>query len=192
MSRAISNRKVVPVHVHVRTYLGEQSALPLIEWLNSRPSSQRGLVEWITDRVVMLEQDNTVVERARDVLHMVQGAFRQHLAFRPVLELSFDEVARRKRWTFHWEPVAKAKVRQTEMKAILMIFELAAQGLVSRVRKCARPRCNQWFWARFERQRFHSRPCQEQDYHSTPAWRERRRTYMRELRQLHKKRGQRK
>jgi hypothetical protein len=184
VSRTINHRKTTSVHVHDRTYLGEQTARPLIDYLNSLPLGRSDVVGWMSDRLVMIEEDTVKEERARDILHLVQRALPRP-TFRPVLSLFFDELAGRKRWRLDWEPVAKTKAKQAE--ALLALFELAAQGLVSRVRGCAKPGCHKWFWARFDRQRFHSKPCQERDYHTTPAWREHRRRYMQKLRDLHKK-----
>jgi hypothetical protein len=195
------DRQSARSHVHERTYLGEETARPLIEYLNSLPPGGDA-VEGLLERIVFIDEDpGTKVERLQDVLCLVQGAYRgalPTLTFRPVLSLSFDPTAGRKRFTFHWEPVNEADARQAE--AFLAIFELASQGLISRVRKCARPECNRWFWAKFEHQRFDLKSCQEQTYHLAPEWKAKRALYMRKARlrekereqkfqQLHKRRG---
>lgn len=57
-------------------------------------------------------------------------------------------------------------------------------GVYDRIRKCRR--CQVWFYARREHQRFCSQRCQIAHYKSSAEWREYRKGYMRELREGHK------
>jgi hypothetical protein len=92
-----------------------------------------------------------------------------------------------KRWKFVWMPLANRGVRDPHGLALVALYELVSQGIISRVRKCQRDECGRWFWAKFEHQKFDSKRCQEQSYHDAPAWKKRRAAYMRQLRADHKR-----
>jgi len=70
-----------------------------------------------------------------------------------------------------------------EADAVCRIIEMSHDGYFDRLKLC---RCDKWFFAKFSHQRFCSVKCQQSEYRSDPEFRERRRRYFKELRQLHK------
>jgi hypothetical protein len=66
--------------------------------------------------------------------------------------------------------------------ALYNLLQLAEQGLLDRVRQCARQECRKWFFARFATQKFDDKECQLAAYHSDPQWKQYRREYMKKLR----------
>lgn len=66
-----------------------------------------------------------------------------------------------------------------ESDAMSSLLRLAEQGRLNRLRKCA---CGQWFYARFNHQRFCAQPCQQRDFRTTDEFRAYRRKYMRTYR----------
>ena len=71
-----------------------------------------------------------------------------------------------------------------EEDAILRIMDLAREGILSRVRRCS---CGDWFFAKFSHQKFCCTRCQQDYYRSSEEYRAKRRLYMKNLREIHKK-----
>ena len=182
MSRAINTPKKASIHVHARTYFAEQDAQPLVDWLNSRARKKNDPVLALKGTISEMEKPDAfldpLTEEARARLEVGYG-----LLFRPSLTMVYRQGKRIGGWEFSWEPVNEADRKQ--QLALVTLFELASQDLASRVRMCS---CGRWFWARFERQHFHSKKCQEGTYKGTPEWKAGRAAYMRRLRHLHKQR----
>jgi hypothetical protein len=68
----------------------------------------------------------------------------------------------------------------SEAQAIVYLLDVAALGLIDRIRQCGW--CTTWFFARFKHQRFCKTACQQNGYAKTPGWRKHRRDYMRKYR----------
>jgi hypothetical protein len=73
------------------------------------------------------------------------------------------------KWIFGW--YSSAGARAAEM--IFRIVRLGERGLLARVRKCTR--CERWFYAKFNHQRFCGKKCQLQHYQTSEEWKQRRR-----------------
>jgi hypothetical protein len=71
----------------------------------------------------------------------------------------------------------------TEQDAILSLMELCNEGLLGNISKC---NCGDWFYKNFVHQKFCCTLCQQRHYRSSAEWKAKRRSYMRELRALHK------
>jgi hypothetical protein len=72
----------------------------------------------------------------------------------------------------------------TEEDAIVAIIDLAREGLLCKLRRC---HCRDWFFANFIHQKFCCTRCQQEYYRSSEDYKAKRRTYMKNLRELHKK-----
>jgi hypothetical protein len=72
----------------------------------------------------------------------------------------------------------------TEGDAIVQIIELAQVGEIARIRRCT---CGDLFFFRFAHQKFCCVGCQQEFYRSSPEYKAMRRTYMKNLRAVHKK-----
>ena len=178
--------KTVSSHVHARTYLGEESAKPLLTWLNSRDRKESDTIEQLKEAIDVLDGYRKFIPpkrrrqgelakinlRSRNGTHIFESinVWPQIRAHTDTSLGSNGRSIRPGRWLFGWQPVDRKGMKEAQAFALVTLFELASQDLAWRVRKCAKPGCGQWFWARFEHQKFHARPCQEQHYHSTPAW----------------------
>jgi hypothetical protein len=91
------------------------------------------------------------------------------------------------RWTVDW--YGGKRLTPDEARAVFRFLQLSSEGLLSRVKRCANQKCGRWFYARFVHQQYDSARCKDQVLQSDPGWKERRRQYMRRLRQIHKERG---
>ena len=190
MSREIKHRSYTRSQVHdvrARIYIGEESAQCLIEWLNSRKGNKTDRIEKLLRLLLEAERSDTLEASYKlngqiaDIRHSLNLRFEPRLAFLP------DTSS----WTFAWIPLGNKAISRPEAFALLALLDLTSKGLASRIRKCQMPGCNQWFWARFEHQKFHATSCQDEAYHSTPAWKAKRAARMRELRKEQRLREQR-
>ena len=187
MGRAINTRKNAQSHVHAKSYFGEFDASVVVDYLNSKDRLE-------TDDPVetLLEMNQglpfeTSEQELKDYLATLVR--KSKLAVAPVLgDVGPD------RWEVDWRLVGR--MPPTVGLAIVKLLHLADKGLIGRVRRCAGEqtkqtgprswntvRCEKWFYARFEHQRFHSAQCQERTFKSSPAWKKQRSEYMKRLRQ---------
>lgn len=63
---------------------------------------------------------------------------------------------------------------------------LLKRGMLNRIRHCKKPDCRKLFWARFSHSEYHDESCRLAVEAASPIYRERRRDYMREQRELEK------
>ena len=84
------------------------------------------------------------------------------------------------RWVVEWEPASRRDLARTQ--AFSSCIELARQGLLQRIKPCARKGCAKRFFARFAHQQFCSSKCQRAEIRSTEEWKKSRREYMKRLR----------
>jgi hypothetical protein len=193
MWRANKTSKKAHSHVHARSYFGEDIAKGLLEWLNS-PRKRPDLVEEFLQASMELAlgvNDFAAVKKIKAVLHKAD------LKRIPYLHVPFVQkgerwspgrrhsvprlVLDRSRWDVQWDPVSKSMIR-AQAVAFSSCLDLGATGLLGRIRTCKREACGQWFFAKFEHQRFHSEQCQQQTFKSSPEWKKQRAEYMKRLR----------
>jgi len=160
-------------HVHDRSYFGEFDSAPLIAWLNAKVRPKDDPVEQLLE----MNQRLPVQSTEHDVRsYLAQIVRRSKLAVAPVLT-----GATARKWEIDWKLVGNMDSRQG--LALVRMLHLADQGLIERVRKCAKPGCGKWFFARFKHQLFDSARCQQETFKQDPAWKKQRADYMRRLRQ---------
>jgi hypothetical protein len=169
-------------HLHMREYWGELDAGPLVLWLN-KAGEQNALT-----RLIRLNGEGRSDEIRQDVAKFVRW---HHIAFAPAVLSVADD-----RWEIEWRmvgsmtPVSRktrrlfglGATRPAFGLAFIALLRLADRGLLGRVRKCDRQECGRWFYARFNHQLFHSRPCQERTYRTDPAWKKKHAEQMKRLR----------
>jgi hypothetical protein len=165
-------------HVHAREYWGELDAGPLCEWLNRKYRPAGDPIE------KLIRLNGELATPLRDVVGEIRSMVgklvrKSKLAVAPVVGDVTTEL-----WTVSWNLVGKMPPAQG--LAFVKLLHLADKGLLDRVRKCAWEKCSRWYYARFEHQGFCSTRCQQQAARSTPAWREKRKDYMRRLRRVKK------
>ena len=195
------------VHEH-RTYLGEPTARRLLKRLNSQPRKKSAYrierllkaASEMSERMVAAVKSPQFkrLERSR-LPGLAKGAFVMEMCreinsilgeyrLRPVL---FPEEQDRwgiDRWAIVWDSARKG-ITTADALDLQDFLDLAREGLLSRLKKCANPKCRRWFYARFTHQRFDSAWCQQETFRSDPKWKQKRREYMKKLRQFHKRRG---
>lgn len=164
--------------MHERSYFGAFDASPVVAWLNSKARPAGDPVE----KLVMLNAKLHMPEAEQELWDYLAGIVRKaKLGVAPVL---LDASPRR--WRVDWRMVGRMDARQG--LALIKLLHLADAGLLHRIRKCAAKTCGQWFYAKFEHQRFHSPKCQQMAFRTDPDWQMYRRDYMKKLRQEHRMR----
>jgi predicted RNA-binding Zn ribbon-like protein len=73
-----------------------------------------------------------------------------------------------------------------ELWGVLTAVELAQEGRIAKLKKCANPNCKRWLFARFKHQRFCSVACHEMFHRTDEADKERRRKWAKNNYQSHK------
>jgi hypothetical protein len=146
----------------------------LIDWLNAkgRPGNDpvEKLLEW--NARMQSEVPWPVDETKAYLARLVR---RTKFAVAPVLV-----GLRPNRWQVDWRLVGR--MAAAEGLALIKLLQLAEQGLLGRVRKCAKKECGRWFFARFQHQRFDKAKCQQETFRSDPEWKQKRAEHMRRLR----------
>lgn len=167
-------------NMHERSYFGEFTAEPLIAWLNlRRPKGDpvEGLIRLNADlstfplcgfpeRTVAEEIRKKVAKTLRDT----------GFALSPMVKMATPKI-----WEIDWQLVGRMDPRQG--LALVKLLQLAERAALHRVRQCGDKECGQWFYARFQHQRFHAKKCQQQTFRHDPEWQMYRRDYMKNLRQ---------
>ncbi len=165
-------------HVHERDYFGDRTAEPVIDWLNSKRRPEPDVV------ADLLELNGQLPLSFQELLdYFAEIVRRSKFATAPVLL-----GVRPNHWKIDWRLVGNMDAEQG--LAFGKLIHLAEQGLLGRIRKCAKKECGRWFYARFEHQKFHAQKCQVEAFRSDPQWKEQRREYMKQLRQEKKLREQ--
>ncbi len=165
----------------VHTFQGEDLAVPILKWLarGDRPADDR------VERLVRLEY-----ERSRELLPGVTGedqAPRIVQLVNSTMRLwDFGRVHKATQtghdWTVAWRSKPSKEAAPAEILAFHNCLLLKQQGLLHRIRQCARPGCQEWFFAKFEHQNFHSDVCRIAVLSADETRKEARKKYMRDLR----------
>jgi len=167
LSRTLSH-----VHDEGRTYLGEQSAEPLLAYLNAgrRGKKKPGVIEELVlaDRKLASLAESF---EGIDKIHRLLRRLKLTATLTPVLHTSKFRPGGYHSWKIDWFP-----------RPLAALLGLAEKGLLDRVRSCAKPGCGRFFFARFSHQRFHSQRCQDQTYRTSLEWKKKKRAYMKNLR----------
>ena len=186
MSQLISQR---PVLRRRPSYYGENLAAPLLEYLNTgkkNPDIEALLAA--NAELIQGTNVNAAVKTIRRLLvraklkpyfyvPMVQKGQRWSPAWKQnVRKMVLDNT----RWVVEWEPASRRDLARTQ--AFTSCIELARQGLLQRIKPCARKGCAKRFFARFAHQQFCSSKCQRAEIRSTEEWKKSRREYMKRLR----------
>lgn len=84
-------------------------------------------------------------------------------------------------WKIQWHGHQKAHRMKEELvpQALFALLDLAAEGVLDRVKCCANPKCGRWMYALLPQAKFHSEGCQRRAYEASPDRRERRRQWAR-------------
>jgi len=172
MRRAIKPPKNAHSHVHARSYFGELGAAVVVDWLNSRRKLANDPIEKLLEFNSQLPLQATEHQIDAYLSALVRRA---KFAVAPVLVNAAPD-----KWRIDWKLVGKMDAQQG--LALTRLLHMADQGLIGRVRKCAKESCGRWFYAKFEHQRFHAKRCQQEKFKTSPEWQEQRREYMKQLR----------
>ncbi len=166
--------------VHAKSYWGEDSARPLIHWLNAALRPGRDPVE----QLVRLEQERRVRDSRPQICQLVKRTVRTwNFHLMPIPSMTDTG------WNVAWRHSAAASPSQA--LAFTQALHLASQNLLDRVRKCPRKACSKYFFSRFAHQMFCCAKCRREQLRSTEEWKSARREYMRRLRRDNKERERR-
>jgi hypothetical protein len=178
MGRANKTSKKAHSHVHGRSYFGEFDGNVVVDWLNSKRRPQGDPIE----KLIELNVGRPFKSIEEDVDTYLRRLIRRSkFALAPLIKSAVPG-----HWEIAWNSVGDMDHDQS--LALVKLLHLANEGLIGRVRRCARKECGTWFYAKFDHMRFHSKTCQESTFKSSPEWREARRSYMRRERHNQKQR----
>jgi len=152
-------------HLHNRSYFGEFAAGPLVDWLNSDTRRKKFPKGDAIERGLELNAGIPIQSTQHDVeSYIARLVAKSKFAVAPTVESVSPS-----QWTVKWTPVGKLDFRQG--MALIKLLQLADDGLLDRVRKCAKKECGRWFYAKFIHQRFHDLICQQQTFRDDPDYR---------------------
>jgi hypothetical protein len=173
-----------------RVYRGEATAQLLLEWLNSKPENElrqqaRFKVEEFVKSILQLEQHvghrrrkqlTEELDRAQTKVNVTLAdyLFVQTVDYVPPESLN---------WTLKCSHDYELNFVPGEAEAVACAVDLARQGLLTKVRKCA---CGEYFFARTHDQRHHSTPCREEFWEKSPERKRRRRKLAKRYYRLHR------
>jgi hypothetical protein len=189
-----------------RRYFGEETAAPLVKWLNTARGESLALIERLLAAAARRRSVSEPVTRQRSdrmlrVLHTPAPVAREIRKMPPSdtykqgqsatfqeATVEINSILRqvgltpqlfatvRGRWIIRW---CGQGVSGSEAGALFKLLELGSLGLLHRVMQCANPKCARWLYAAPPHKRFHSIECQMTVYESDPDRKEARREWMR-------------
>lgn len=161
------------------TFAGETEGQFLAGWLNADTSADRKQSE-LPKRIAQLIEDmNTnsdlLINRGRADPVLTERIDHELLRYPLRVQTSqVHDAGKYKsfpepRWLFTWSSAGGGQVA----KVIFYIVRLGERGFLRRIRRCIR--CERWFFAKFNHQRFCGKRCQELHYQTGEYWKQRRR-----------------
>jgi hypothetical protein len=160
-------------------FAGESEASALLDWLNGQghksqeqPGARKNIANLITN---MNANSDLFIRRGKPDPELT-GRIDRELSRYPlrVETVHVQDTGRYKsfpepRWILRWS----CRAGQRVASMILIVVRFAETGLLRRIRRCLR--CNNWFFARFNHQRFCEKRCQVLHYQTGEYWKQRRR-----------------
>jgi hypothetical protein len=168
-------------------FAGQQGANALVEWLNDDEPQRIGTEK--DERRAEARTRKRIAQLVEDLNRSAETYIRGGKSDAALTKQIDDELSRyalmvktfhvqdegqyktfaEPKWIFGWYSSRGARVAEM----IFGIVRLGERGLLGRVRTC--PRCEKWFYAKFNHQRFCSKKCQLQHYQTSEEWKRRRR-----------------
>lgn len=175
MTDTLSHMHTIKTYFPER-YFGETGGQMVAQWLNTHRDKRDPLRRLLEANGEFRKGGFAPSEAGRKVDSTLREILRgSRLGVAPVIvEVTASS------WRFDWRPIGRMKPARA--LALFKLLQLAEQGLLDRLRQCAKPACGRWFFARFRHQRFHSTKCQLDVFRSAPEWKQKRRDYMKRLR----------
>ncbi len=169
------SRTVTKSRTQQRTYPGQDTAEPLVKWLNRVGTGD--LVELLdtAERYRKLEYpESQTKSKIAGLLKAKINSILIGYKFSPVV----DRIGHR--WKVEWCARGSNVV---DAWVFLFAIDLAERGLLHKLKRCANPTCGKWLFAGTDSKRFHSPSCAVKNFHSRDEWKQHRADYMREWRQ---------
>jgi hypothetical protein len=168
-------------------FAGQQEAKALVEWLNDEELPRIGAGR--AERRAEARTRKLIARLVQDLNRSAETYIREGKPDPALTEQIDNELSRytlrvktfqvrdegkyktfaEPKWIFGWYSHGGARVAEM----IFRIVRLGERGLLGRVRKCTR--CERWFYAKFNHQRFCGKKCQLQHYQTSEEWKRRRR-----------------
>jgi hypothetical protein len=161
----------------VHEFRGQNSAEMVIKWLKQPGIPLTGEVQKLIQFSTRLAGGDLSVGQ-EIVEHIADTVAKWKLGWAPVASFSTLDGLEIK-----WKPIADTRtVPPALWDAYWHAVQLLEQGLLHRIRQCARPGCEEWFFGKFDHQNFHSDACRIASLSTDEQRKEARRKYMRDLR----------
>lgn len=173
------------------SFLGEEEARPLVEWMNRVGKKRRKPVEDLLKRLlrVMIGPQEQEIDRADKQPYL--AVVRNRMPYAQAVKDLQRELKRLHRWpelTLVRSPEARVYFRWTSgdetVNAKLSLVELAAMDLAWRLRPCKLASCGKWFFAKFKHQWSCCPAHQQSFYRQSNEWKEHRRKWSKEYRKV--------
>lgn len=158
-------------------FYGSDIATPFIRFLNSGEQVPAELTEGVAN--IRRSRDGAVRKLRIGKLNAFLIAHR--FLFAPVIEDVTPSGAVR----FGWCPVGQEHTHQMQANLVSMWLEVAQEGLLSKIKLCANPKCGKWFFAKFPHHTCCTLKCRDAAAKQDTDRRERRRAYERKYYQQH-------
>jgi len=166
----------VKEEVRKHKFYGQDQAQIVIDYLNQTGIDiVNPVVQLIEDtqqfKAGQLEKGFDIVRRINDVTRDLKLGVTESHAFSTLDGFTSKEV-----------PTGDPKDAPLSFAFTRAVW-LHKQDLLDRIRHCQKPDCNQWFFAVLPQQAFHSDACRLETMAKDPKFKERRKKYMRQLRE---------
>ena len=173
------------------SYLGEEEARPLVEWMNRVGNKKRAPVVNLYRSLLRMMLGPQATDISEGDAELGIAVVRGSTAYGREAKKLQRELKSLHRWpemSLVNIPEAKFELRWTStdetVKAKLIVVELAIMGLAQRLRPCKLKSCRKWFFARYKHQWFCCTPHQQSFYRQGTEWKEHRRKWSKEYRKL--------
>jgi hypothetical protein len=173
------------------TFLGEQEARPLVEWLNRANREKSAPVVALYRNLVrlMLGPEPTDLKEVNTEPYI--GVASGESTYGRLMKKVQWEMRTLHRWpvvslvnmadgNFRFEWIAEDEV--TKMKLALVDLAMLGKGTFVNLRICKFRGCGKWFFRRYKHQGFCCTAHQQSDYRQSPEWKEHRRNWAKDNR----------
>jgi len=163
---------------HSHKFIGQDEAREIIEYLNGPHLKPDDPVLVLVELALQYEAQRDEAEKFAFGIKMVNhvNACMTKYKLRRVEIHTFHEIE-----GFGVKP-APLRRGAGLPRAFHLAVDLHKQGLLGRIRHCAKPDCKAWFFAVLPQQTFDTAACRRTTTSTDPKFRERRKKYMRQLR----------
>jgi hypothetical protein len=183
MSMSRSHIKKTKLRKKLRTFTGEDLGTALIDYLERTDRPADDPVETLVD---LHERLRSGEDTRDEIVDLINQSVRNRPEFCTV-----PNASRTPEGTVKVEdvPALSGPVHPVIARQMLewnRAVVLLKRGMFDRIRRCAKQDCRKLFFARFSHSEYHDEACRLAVESQNPVWKERRRDYMRAVREAEK------